>query len=49
MQEGQKLGIRLNTSGSGLIGSLCTGKIKRTNVIVPTIAEAETRFIGGGF
>ena len=47
LQEGQKLGIRLNTSGSGLIGTICTGKIKRTNVIVPSIAEAETRFIGG--
>ncbi len=47
LQEGQKLGIRLNTSGSGLIGTICTGKIKRTNVIVPTIAEAEIRQIGG--
>ena len=49
LQEGQRLGIRLNTSGAGIIGTFCSGKIKRTNVIVPTIAEAETRQIGGGF
>ena len=47
LEEGQKLAIRLNTSGAGLIGTYCSGKIKRTNVIVPTIAEAELRQIGG--
>ena len=47
LQEGQKLAIRLNTSGAGIIGTFCSGKIKRTNVIVPTIAEAEIRQIGG--
>jgi hypothetical protein len=47
LEEGQKLAIRLNTSGSGIIGTFCSGKIKRTNVIVPTIAEAELRQIGG--
>jgi len=47
LEEGQKLAIRLNTSGAGVIGTFCSGKIKRTNVIVPTIAEAELRQIGG--
>ena len=47
LEEGQRLGIRLNTSGAGIIGTFCSGKIKRTNVIVPTIAEAELRQIGG--
>ena len=42
LQEGQRLGVRLNASGSGLIGAFCSGKIKRTNTIVPTIAEAAT-------
>ena len=40
LQEGQRIAVRLNTSGSGLIGAFCSGKIKRTNTIVPTIGEA---------
>ncbi len=42
LQEGQRIAVRLNTSGSGLIGAFCSGKIKRTNTIVPTIGEAAT-------
>ena len=42
LQEGQRIAVRLNTSGSGLIGAFCSGKIKRTNTIVPTIGEAGT-------
>ena len=40
LQEGQRIAVRLNTSGSGLIGAFCSGKIKRTNTIVNTIGEA---------
>ncbi len=40
LQDGQRLAVRLNTSGSGLIGAFCSGKIKRTNTIVNTIGEA---------
>ena len=42
LQEGQRLGVRLNASGSGLIGAFCSGKIKRTNTIIPSISEAAT-------
>ena len=42
LQEGQRIGVRLNTSGSGLIGAFCSGKIKRTNTIVQSIGEAAT-------
>lgn len=42
LQEGQRIGVRLNTSGSGLIGAYCSGKIKRTNTILQTIGEAAT-------
>ena len=40
LQEGQRIAVRLTTSGSGLIGAFCSGKIKRTNTIVNTIGEA---------
>ncbi len=40
LQDGQRLGIRLNTSGAGIIGAFCSGKIKRTNTIVSTVGEA---------
>ena len=40
LQDGQRIAVRLNTSGSGLIGAFCSGKIKRTNTIVNTIGEA---------
>ena len=40
LQDGQRLGVRLNTAGAGIIGAFCSGKIKRVNTIVPTIGEA---------
>ena len=40
LQEGQRLGVRLSASGAGLIGAFCSGKIKRTNTIIPSISEA---------
>ena len=42
LQEGQRIAVRLNTSGAGFIGAFCSGKIKRVNTIVPTIGEAAT-------
>jgi hypothetical protein len=42
LQEGQRLGVRLSASGAGLIGAFCSGKIKRTNTIIPSISEAAT-------
>ena len=42
LQEGQRIAVRLNTSGAGLIGAFCSGKIKRTNTIVQSIGEAAT-------
>ena len=40
LQDGQRIDVRLNTSGAGFIGAFCSGKIKRVNTIVPTIGEA---------
>ena len=40
LQDGQRLAVRLDTSGSGIIGAFCSGKIKRVNTIIPTVGEA---------
>ena len=40
LQDGQRLAVRLNTAGAGIIGVFCSGKIKRTNTIIPTVGEA---------
>ena len=40
LQDGQRIAVRLDTSGSGLIGAFCSGKIKRVNTIIPTVGEA---------